>query len=405
MWCLSCDPDKTTRWTSEKNKDIDECMKTFQLRAYSYEDVIEWIPYNQLSDITKIGKGGFGTVYSARWLDGIRKVERIDNKNNSNKTTWFDWIRKFVKFGNKNNSDMYKISREPSSIVALKTLASSKENNFDILKEFKSHMKCKLNYSKLAIYGITQNTETKEFMMVFQYANNGNLHNYLRKNFSVLTWQDKLQILNNISDELQNIHDYAGYIHADFHSGNILQDQQPYIQKTYIADLGLSRKKEENILEGDIYGVMPYVAPEVLSGEQKFTQAADIYGFGVIMVEMTSGQRPFDGCKFDTKLATKICKKGLRPECAPGTPQCYIELAKKCMHSEPQKRPRAVDISITIRDWLMNITSSNDNEIKKHFLDADKAINLLPISKNSDEMYTSKIISTKLISKAIKELS
>ncbi|RIB02945.1 hypothetical protein C2G38_2124122, partial [Gigaspora rosea] len=53
------------------------------------------------------------------------------------------------------------------------------ENNNDFLKEFKSLMTCKLNANKLAIYGITQNIETKEYLMVFQYANHGSLFKYL----------------------------------------------------------------------------------------------------------------------------------------------------------------------------------------------------------------------------------
>ncbi|RIB13924.1 kinase-like domain-containing protein [Gigaspora rosea] len=378
-WCLSCDPDIATRWTSG-NKDIDDCMKTFQLRAWNYGDAIEWIPFNKLSDVKEIGKGGFGSVYSATWLDGIRKVEyfKVDDDNYS-----------------------YKRSREPNSIVALKTLANSKENN-DFLKEFKSLMECKLNFSKLAIYGITQNTETKEYLMVFQYADNGSLHKYLTKNFSKLTWQTKLQILKDTALDLDFIHDNAGYIHADFHSGNILQDQSTSENtQSYIADLGLSN---ENVSGDEIYGVMPYVAPEVLSGKQQFTQAADIYGFGIIMTEMSTGQRPFDGRKFDIKLSVEICR-GLRPKFAPETPKCYIELAEKCMNSDPQKRPSAQNVRDTIEDWLDKIASLDDNEIKKQFLDADKVIKSLPIPKHSDDMYTSKIISTKLISKAIKDLS
>ncbi|RIB27696.1 hypothetical protein C2G38_2061227, partial [Gigaspora rosea] len=53
------------------------------------------------------------------------------------------------------------------------------ENHNDFLKEFKSLMTCKLNDYKLAIYGITQNIETKEYLMVFQYANHGSLSKYL----------------------------------------------------------------------------------------------------------------------------------------------------------------------------------------------------------------------------------
>src|SRR5260364_447463 len=51
-WCQSCDPDIATKWTSG-NKDLDDGMKTFQLRAVKYEDVIEWIPFDRLSEIKK----------------------------------------------------------------------------------------------------------------------------------------------------------------------------------------------------------------------------------------------------------------------------------------------------------------------------------------------------------------
>ena len=37
-------------------------MKEFQLRAWSYKNAIEWIPFDKLSDIKEIGKDGFGSV-------------------------------------------------------------------------------------------------------------------------------------------------------------------------------------------------------------------------------------------------------------------------------------------------------------------------------------------------------
>ena len=73
-------------------------MKSFQLRTFKYEDAIEWIPFDRLSVVEEAGKGGFGSVYKATWLDGIRKVEKINGNN-------------------------YKRARETTSIVALKTLS------------------------------------------------------------------------------------------------------------------------------------------------------------------------------------------------------------------------------------------------------------------------------------------
>ena len=51
-------------WTS-RNKDINNFMKDFQLRATSYEEVIEWIPFDKLDKIENIGEEGFGSVFSA----------------------------------------------------------------------------------------------------------------------------------------------------------------------------------------------------------------------------------------------------------------------------------------------------------------------------------------------------
>ncbi|KAF0458744.1 hypothetical protein F8M41_000904 [Gigaspora margarita] len=76
------------------------------------------------------------------------------------------------------------------------------------------------------------------------------------------------------------------------------------------------------------------------------------------------------------------------------------------MDFDSQKRPSASKIWDILEEWNKSIESSDSvNEIKKQFIEADKVIKSLPISKHPDEMSTSKIISTKLISKAIKDLS
>ncbi|RIB25552.1 kinase-like domain-containing protein [Gigaspora rosea] len=347
--------------------------------------MIEWIPFDKLNNIKKIGQGGFSSVYSTTWLDGIRKLD------------------KNVRI------------RKPFSTVALKTLPDTKKSSHDFLNEVESHVKCNKKWgSKLQIYGLTQNTKINEYLMVFQYANNGSLYKFLRTNFQDLTWRTKLKLLKDISHDLKQVHN-AGYIHSDFHSGNILQnkDMNEIIQ-SYISDLGLSKEKNKNDSGSCIYGVMPYVAPEVLSG-QKFTPAADIYDFGVIMSEMSTGQRPFDGCQFNDELAVKICF-GLRPEFALGTPNCYIELAKQCMDPDPQKRPAAWIVNSKLGIWSRIMSGSykysphkfsyynpNDydaDEIKKQFLNADKIVKELPTisPKHPDFMYTSRIINTQRIS-------
>ncbi|CAI2163994.1 14800_t:CDS:2 [Funneliformis geosporum] len=65
------------------------------------------------------------------------------------------------------------------------------------------------------------------------------------------------------------------YIHRDLHSGNVLLDSN---FKCLIGDLGLSQPSQptNKKLDNEIYGVIPYVAPEILSGKL-VSQGSDIY--------------------------------------------------------------------------------------------------------------------------------
>ena len=58
------------RWTS-RNKNIDYRIKTLQLRTRRYKEVIEWILFDGLSNVEKIGKGGICPLYSAILSDYI----------------------------------------------------------------------------------------------------------------------------------------------------------------------------------------------------------------------------------------------------------------------------------------------------------------------------------------------
>ena len=157
-------------------------------------------------------------------------------------------------------------------------------------------------------YGITKNPETNNFMMVMQYAENGNLRQNLNNNFDSLTWVNKLYSIMFIAEGLAKIHD-ENLIHHDFHCGNILSWQTEY---TLITDLGLCKPANEKSEKSEkrIYGVLPYVAPEVLRGKV-YTQASDIYGFGIIAYEICTGYPPYHdiehgglGCAISVKSQT-----------------------------------------------------------------------------------------------------
>src|SRR3954451_18801168 len=73
-WCKQCNAKRFQqnfhKWSSG-NKFIDKFIQDSQLNAEWYGDLLEWIPYNRLINVTYLDKGGFSTVYKAIWLDGF----------------------------------------------------------------------------------------------------------------------------------------------------------------------------------------------------------------------------------------------------------------------------------------------------------------------------------------------
>jgi serine/threonine protein kinase len=156
-------------------------------------------------------------------------------------------------------------------------------------------------------------------------------------------------------------------VHRDFHSGNILMSTDSVL----ISDMGLCRPadyKLENTNNNNLYGVLPYVAPEILRG-RGYTQAADIYSFGIIMYEVISGFPPYHDVEIDEKLALNICK-GLRPKFNIKVPELIVQLINRCLDADPLKRPTANEIMDILHLWYMEF--DNQVELKKQIKEADE---------------------------------
>ncbi|POG76774.1 kinase-like domain-containing protein, partial [Rhizophagus irregularis DAOM 181602=DAOM 197198] len=365
LWCKECDPFRIMEGWTSGNSDIDKFIKDTMCkpknwsRKYSYL-FLEWVPFDRFTDIKEIGEGGFAKVYSATWIDG--KLEYYENDDGS-------WG---------------KVRPNPIKI-ALKRLNGSQNMSNKYLNELKIHWKIS-NGAGLTFYGLTKDLETKEFMMIIQFADEGNLRSILSNNFNTIMWESKINYLIHILVDLK---------HKDFHSGNILQTNT-----TCISDFGLSGPANEQKSDDKIvYGVMPYIAPEALNGEP-YTSSSDIYSVGVIMAELSSGKPPFYNKKHDLSLALTICN-GLRPEFGKGTPEFYKKLAYKCMNVNPNERPAAEELRNIFGFWYNSIQGNEDNkekygykgnEIKAAFEEADKEIPNISTSyeKNSDAVYTSR---------------
>ena len=195
--------------------------------------------------------------------------------------------------------------------------------------------------------------------MVMQYADCGNLRQHLNNNFNSLSWERKLWNLYCIAKGLKEIHNNQ-LVHRDFHSGNILCHNKDDLY-SLISDLGLCKPANAKPPQGGnkkIYGVLPYVAPEVLRGEE-YTQASDIYGFGIIAYEICTGFPPYHDIAHDELLAVKICH-GLRPKSNYKVPQLILDMIQQCWDADPSKRPEAKELY----ELFMNLHKKSDKTDK-----------------------------------------
>ncbi|GBB92951.1 hypothetical protein RclHR1_02090015 [Rhizophagus clarus] len=377
-WCKECVPRCIVEgWTSE-NDDIDNFIKETIYNAVdlSYPLFLEWVPFDRFENIEQIGEGGFAKVYSATWIDGAAKYTKQNDGS---------WMKK-----------------EPKPIeVALKRLNGSQNMSSDYLNELKTHWSLyKENNNFLGFYGMTKDPKTEEFMMIMDFAYDGNLRSILSSNFNSILWNEKISYLCYSAFDLENLHSLK-YFHKDFHSGNILNNDGA----SFVSDFGLSGPSNEQKLDNKICGVLPYVAPEVLNGEP-YTLSSDIYSFGVVMAEVSSGKPPFYNRKHDTILALEICN-GLRPEFGKGTPEIYKKLAHRCMNANPNQRPTANELEEILLDWRYHVGNEKygykGEEVRAAFEEADKEIPNISTSykKDPDAIYTSRVFTFKNLSKPI----
>ncbi|RHZ74596.1 hypothetical protein Glove_220g48 [Diversispora epigaea] len=339
-WCKPCisthfknDFDK---WTSG-DEAIDKFIQDTQLVA-NIDELKEWIPYDRFQDIKLIAKGGYGTIYHAKWIDGWISGWDIENQQ---------WKRK--------KSYMEVVLKKFDGIVNI---------NDEFLNELKVH------------FELTGYPKTHEYMMVLHYASGGSLRNYLNNNFNNMDWVRKLIFLSNIANQFSQIHE-RNIVHRDLHPGNILKyysDEEDTFLR--ISDFGLGKFIKENTKnpqKDTISGVLPYIAPEVLIGEE-YTKAADVYSFAFVAYEIITGLPPYNNVSHDNGLALKICN-GFRPKIPIHTPKLITQIIMRCWDARITKRPTFEELHKELNKYLEDYRENkleNNNEITIQIKEAEE---------------------------------
>ncbi|ESQ43695.1 hypothetical protein EUTSA_v10012589mg [Eutrema salsugineum] len=218
--------------------------------------------------------------------------------------------------------------------------------------------------------------DRSEQMLVYEYIPNGSLRDSLSGKSGIrLDWTRRLRIALGSGKGLAYLHELADppIIHRDIKSNNILLDENLTAK---VADFGLSKlvgDPEKTHVTTQVKGTMGYLDPEYYMTNQ-LTEKSDVYGFGVVMLELLTGKSPIERGKYVVReVKTKMNKsrslydlqelldttiiasssnlKGFEK---------YVDLALRCVEEEGVNRPSMGEVVKEIEN-IMQLAGLNPN--------------------------------------------
>ena len=92
---------------------------------------------------------------------------------------------------------------------------------------------------------------------------------------------------------------------------------------------------------GLIIGTAAYMAPEQAKGKP-VDRRADIWAFGVVLYEMLSGRRAFEGEDVSETLAAVLTREPEFAAVPASTPPALVALMRRCLERDPKRRLRDI---------------------------------------------------------------
>ncbi|KAH7306360.1 hypothetical protein KP509_22G007700 [Ceratopteris richardii] len=209
-----------------------------------------------LTDENVIGKGGSGTVYKCATPSGFVAVKRLPGT--------YSQANADVGVGGSND---HGFSAE------IQTLGKIRHRNI------------------VRLLGCVSSRETN--LLVYEYMPNGSLGELLHgTRAGTLDWAKRYKIAVEAACGLHYLHHDCSplIVHRDVKSNNILLDSK---FEAHVADFGLAKVLDYPESMSLVAGSYGYIAPEYVY-TLKVDEKSDIYSFGVVLLELITGRRPFE---------------------------------------------------------------------------------------------------------------
>lgn len=236
--------------------------------------------------------------------------------------------------------------------VAVKVLLPEVAHDADRLARFRreAQVLAALNHQNIAhIHGFEDAGE--HHALVMELVEGPTLAD--RVATGALPLDEALAIAKQIADALEAAHD-QGIIHRDLKPANVKVRPDGTVK---VLDFGLAKVLEQGArtghpegkfndsptftaamtMPGVMLGTAAYMPPEQVKGKP-VDKRADIWGFGCVLFEMLTGQRPFQG-ETTTDVLAKVIEREPDWKALPaGTPQSIQSLLRRCLVKDPKRR-------------------------------------------------------------------
>ncbi|KAI9100118.1 hypothetical protein K1719_024336 [Acacia pycnantha] len=263
---------------------------------------------------------------------------------------------------------VYKGTLKNGKVVAVKKLTLRRHSE-RVEEEFESEVKLISNvHHRNLVRLLGCCSKGNERILVYEYMRNTSLDRFLfGKKKGSLGWKQRYDIILGTARGLAYLHEeyHVRIIHRDIKTNNILLDDD---LQPRISDFGLARllPEEKTHLSTKVAGTLGYTAPEyAIHGH--LSEKADIYSFGVVVLEIISGERSNelkvdgdDEGEFLLRKAWKLYERAIHVELVDETlnPNHYdaeevkkiIEIGLLCTQAYTELRPTMSEVVVLLQD-------------------------------------------------------
>ncbi len=236
--------------------------------------------------------------------------------------------------------------------VAIKTLHFSRADparNAELLEEAKTSSKFR-HANVVPIFDAGE--QDGDPYLVFERVSGRNLAEAIKAD-GPLTSVKAASLMHQVADALALAHE-QGIIHHDLKPSNILIDERDGAAR--VMDFGIAmRASEEHPDAGPkaagLIGTPAYMAPEYVT-QQRITPQIDVYAAGLILLEILTGQRVFDGGPVESILYRIATENVVLPASPPIDPKLGGIILRACALDPAQRFASASELFDALTAYL-----------------------------------------------------